>query len=160
MQPRKEIYRKISEALGELLLHKQVRYIGLQMGQLDAPDQSEPIPMPCILIGIQTIFYEMMTHNRAQGQATITLDVAFENYHRQFSGSIDTDQSEELMDLLDQILALMSYVRGDSFTDLCLQSEQSVSYNYSGIQLHRITFTCRTYHLIKPTTYVSITGGA
>lgn len=160
MKPRKEIFQNVSSALGDLIIHKQVRYIGLQKGQLNNLAQSRPVPLPCVLIGIAAIDYQLMPANRAEGQAIITLDIAFENYHEQFSGSHDNEQSLEMLDLLDEIVRLMSYVRGENFTDLHLARERHLPYSIPGIQLHQLEFSCKTYHLLKNKVYVSITGGA
>lgn len=160
MKTRKEIYQKITEKLQPLKDNDTIKYIDLNKGQLQSPEKSFPFGFPCVLIQIDAIRYSHMVEDRVEGEATITLLIAYRHNFDSFVGSPSKSSSEDLLDLFDTIIDTLGYTRGDNFTDLHLSSEQFLPYDFKGLHVHQLTYTATTYHQIHNHGTIRITSGA
>lgn len=159
MKTRKEIFQKVCEKLAPLVSNETLKYVDLNMGQLQTGEKNYPVSFPAVFIQIDSIAYQHQVEDRAEGETSISLIVAYNNSNDSFIGSTSKAKSENLLDLLDTIIETMTYTRGDNFTDLHLESEQFLPYAFKGIHAHQITFTTTTYHKLKTNGTVRITSG-
>mgnify|MGYP001062674634 FL=1 len=160
MKTRKELYQEICTKLEPLVTSGALKFVDLNKGQLSRPDKTYPITFPSVLIQTDAVRYSHMVENRVEGDATVTLIIAFNNYNESFVGAANKQDSENLLDLLDSIIEAMIYTRGDNFTDMHLSQEQFLPYTFNGLNVHQITFTTNTYHKLKENATIRITSGA
>jgi len=58
----------------------ELKWIDYNDGQLDLPDESYPVLMPCALIDVTNIDWQGASRGAQTGEATITITVAFDIY--------------------------------------------------------------------------------
>lgn len=146
MNYRENIYKEIVIALLPLKTPTKLQYIGYDLGQFDEPKSSYPVARPAVLINIQSVQFEHMTSGDVEGKdAIVTLLVVMDNRHYNFEGAEGDQDALDVLNLIDDVVNAAAFTCGDMFTDMHLQSEERLPYQFDGLQRHLITFSTEVY---------------
>jgi hypothetical protein len=77
MGPIERLYLDVSQLLGTL---DEVRWIELECGQLEIPEESYPVQFPCVLIDFPEAQFENETHGNQQGLINVQLRLGIDLY--------------------------------------------------------------------------------
>ena len=147
MTPRKELFIKTKEALALLPV---LELVDLQRKQFNQPKENWPSYFTAALIEIKAIKWETMVEQKQKG--VTTLDVTFyckDGWMDQHNGTADPDHGLIEIDVIDSIVETLQGLRGDSFTPLDLDNEESVD-EVEEIMSYKISFSTIIYRKINP----------
>lgn len=148
MTPRKEIYIAIKQALNTNV--NALELIDLQRGQFANPEQNYPNYWTVALIKISAIQWESMVENKQEGKCTV--DVTFyckDGWLDQHQDTADDEHGLQEIDVIDDIVETLQFLKGDYFQPLELSNEGAGDED-SEIMSYTLTFTTLIYRRIKP----------
>jgi hypothetical protein len=95
------IYRSIVKRLQTEI--PELRWIDLEGGQLEAPEESYPVQFPAVFIDFPSIQYQSLQRGAQQGIATIAIRVAFDIYEDFHGTAPDIETAANRLQLLNSI---------------------------------------------------------
>ncbi|MEZ5195093.1 MAG: hypothetical protein R2764_01440 [Bacteroidales bacterium] len=158
------IYRSIVKQLQTEV--PAIKWIDLDGGQLEAPDENYPVQFPAVFIDFRNIQYQQLSRNTQQAVATISVRVAFDIYEDFHGNAPDLELATDRLRLLHNI-----YVALHGFSGLILPDgnggfednhfsklqRQSIIAERRGdaLKVYNITFQCAVRDLQAAKTYIS-----
>lgn len=110
------IYRSLVKQLQTEV--PELRWIDLDGGQLEAPDENYPVQFPAAFIDFRSIQYQQLSRNMQQGIASISVRIAFDIYEDFHGDSPNIEEAANRLRLLHNI-----YVALHGFSGLILEDE-------------------------------------
>jgi len=95
------IYRSIVKRLQTEI--PALRWIDLEGGQLEAPDENYPVQFPAVFIDFPSIQYQSLQRGAQQGNCQVAVRVAFDIYEDFHGTSPDMDAAASRLQLLNSI---------------------------------------------------------
>lgn len=147
MTPRKELFIEIQKALKTI---KSIELVDLYRGQFENQKESYPTQFTCALIHIGTIDYESMVENCKQGLAEITIYLYIKDgWLDQHFNTSDNENGLIEIDLIDEVISKLEFLKGDNFKPLQLIQEDENDITDPNIMSFCIRFNSRIYRQIN-----------
>lgn len=145
MTPRKELFIKIKAALNTI---ESLEYIDLNRNQFAT--ENFPDSMVSALIKINNISWETMTEQKQEGNCVIDVTLyCRDGWLDQHNGTTDAEDGFNEIDLLDEIAEALQFLKGDYFTTLEQNDDETEEQEMKGIFAYRQSFSCQLYRKLN-----------
>lgn len=143
MTPRKECFIAIKEQLANVA---GLERVDLYRGQFENGSNNYPTEFTTVLIGINSVEWETMTNKMQEGQATIDVILyCKDGWMDQHLGTADPDHGLTELDLIDGIVDALQFLKGNTFTQLEQNSEETEEQDYDRLMSYRMGFSSTFY---------------
>jgi len=147
----RSIVKQLTNEVGDL------KWIDLDGGQLEFPDESYPVQFPAAFIDFENIQYQTLQRGMQQGVATITVRVAFDIYEGFHGTAPDLKQAGDRLKLLNEVYRALHRFSGlilpieqggevvgyeDSHFSNLLRKSLTTERRDDGLKVYRISFQC------------------
>jgi hypothetical protein len=147
MTPRKELFIKIKEALGNIT---QLELVDLQRKQFANPKENYPTYWTGALIDIKSIAWESMVEQKQEGFCNVDVTLyCKDGWLDQHNGTADEEHGLIEIDLIDKIVEKLQFLQGDCFKPLHQTSDESEDSD-GEIMSYKISFSTVLYRKINP----------
>jgi len=97
----------------------ELKWIDLDQGQLEIPEEQYPVQFPACLIEFPNVpSWQSLSHGLQIGDATITFRIAFDIYNDTHKDAPDIDAALSKLQLINKIHKHLHYFEGDHFNKL------------------------------------------
>lgn len=142
MTPRKELYLKIRDAVGEIA---GIEYVNWHRNQF-ASGKEIPECWTACLIKVVSIKWETMVEQVQEGNAIIEVYLytkdGFADQHYQ---TADVDDGLHEIELIDEVVERLQFLKGDLFKPLQQTDDEDEETDYHGLMCHKLVFSSLVY---------------
>lgn len=147
MTPRKELFQKVKSKLAEI---PQLELVDLDRKQFSS---KEGIPQlwTAALIKINTIRWEAMVENKQEGSGTFDVTLyCKDGWMDQNHLTTDPDGGLIEIDLIDDIVEKLQFLKGDYFQPLQQTEDEPGDDDEDGIMSFKVRFSFTLYRIVLP----------
>ncbi len=147
MTARKELFIAVKQALSKV---QGLELIDLQRGQFENPKNNYPDIWTACLIQVMPIKWQTMTEHNQEGICDFHIDFyCKDGWTDQHLGTADNEHGLIELDILDNIVDEIQFLKGEQFQPVQLSNEDELHINEDGIMSYRLTFSTMVYRQTK-----------